>query len=222
MENVEQSLLLAVRENPFDDTPRLILAEWYQENDQAERAEFIYNQIKNPSDEYRAIGTITIDKNYKLDPCSKTPIADLLSSFIQVSGIWRRGFVDEIHCTQEVFIGSLCGRCNGHGIGNDRIEGTAMRLGCGLCNGVGHIGGIAKRVGESWPVTKVFITDAIVHSSFGADYFYLGGLGMFPSRYWRALDNHRSRNDVRNALERVCVSYMRELANLPPLDGFTF
>lgn len=219
MVNEERSLMQVVLKNPFDDTPRLILADWYQDNDQAVRASFIRAQILEGSS-----GNCICGARGPFHVCwTCKQFFDVKNvSGTSAAVISRRGFIDEIRCTQSAFLGSLCGRCNGHGIGNDRIEGTAMRLGCGLCNGVGRIGGIAKHVGESWPVTKVFITDAIVHSSFGADYFYLGGLGMFPSRYWKALDNHRSRNDVRNALERVCVSYMRELANLPPLDGFIF
>src|SRR5262245_46948004 len=40
------ALLRAVCDNPDDDTPRLVFADWLQENGEEERAEFIRLQIK--------------------------------------------------------------------------------------------------------------------------------------------------------------------------------
>src|SRR4051794_33971209 len=37
----EDALLAAIRESPDDDTLRLVLADWYDDHGQAERAEFI-------------------------------------------------------------------------------------------------------------------------------------------------------------------------------------
>ncbi|HJZ55950.1 MAG TPA: TIGR02996 domain-containing protein, partial [Gemmataceae bacterium] len=37
----EKALLVAIREHPHEDTPRLVYADWLQENGQPERAEFI-------------------------------------------------------------------------------------------------------------------------------------------------------------------------------------
>jgi uncharacterized protein (TIGR02996 family) len=42
----EQALLRSVIENPDDDVPRLVIADWYEENGQQERAEFIRLQIQ--------------------------------------------------------------------------------------------------------------------------------------------------------------------------------
>src|SRR4029078_7312845 len=41
-----EALLRAVRENPHDDTPRLVFADWLQENGDEERAEFIRAQVR--------------------------------------------------------------------------------------------------------------------------------------------------------------------------------
>lgn len=43
--NDERLLIRAVCESPAEDTPRLMLADWYEENGQPERAEFIRLQI---------------------------------------------------------------------------------------------------------------------------------------------------------------------------------
>lgn len=217
MVNEERSLMQVVLKNPFDDTPRLILADWYQDNDQAVRASFIRAQILEGSS-----GNCICGARGPFHVCWTCKQFDVKN----VSGIssmvfTRRGFIDEIRCTQADFIGRHCGRCWATpGFLTDGAGGS--REVCPACKGQIIEGGIAKRVGESWPVTKVVITDAVIHASLGNDTYYLGGLGSFPSKYWKALDNHRSRLDVSNALARVCVSYMRELANLPPLDGFTF
>src|SRR5262245_21618304 len=41
-----EALFRAVCENPADDTPRLVYADWLEENDQPERAEFIRLQCE--------------------------------------------------------------------------------------------------------------------------------------------------------------------------------
>src|SRR5262245_14016045 len=40
------ALIGAVLDHPADDTPRLVFADWLEENDQPERAEFIRVQIE--------------------------------------------------------------------------------------------------------------------------------------------------------------------------------
>src|SRR5215203_2415404 len=42
----ESALLAAILANPDEDTPRLVYADWLQENGQPERAEFIRLQIE--------------------------------------------------------------------------------------------------------------------------------------------------------------------------------
>ena len=44
--NEWQALMFAVCENPDDDTPRLVLADWLEENGEPERAQFIRLQIQ--------------------------------------------------------------------------------------------------------------------------------------------------------------------------------
>jgi uncharacterized protein (TIGR02996 family) len=57
--NERDALLKAVCENPDDDTPRLVFADWLQENGEEDRAEFIRIQIQfargnfRPSEEAR-------------------------------------------------------------------------------------------------------------------------------------------------------------------------
>jgi len=50
MNSCELALLKAVAANPADDLPRLVLADWYEENGEGERAEFIRVQIEIAKD----------------------------------------------------------------------------------------------------------------------------------------------------------------------------
>ncbi len=43
------ALMRAIRLHPAEDTPRLMVADWYEEHDQPHRAELIRLQIRNPS-----------------------------------------------------------------------------------------------------------------------------------------------------------------------------
>ncbi|MBY0458183.1 MAG: TIGR02996 domain-containing protein, partial [Gemmataceae bacterium] len=43
--NDHDALLRAIGEHPEEDTPRLVYADWLEENDQPERADFVRNQI---------------------------------------------------------------------------------------------------------------------------------------------------------------------------------
>src|SRR5437660_872780 len=43
--NLEEALLQAIHDNPGDDTPRLVLADWLDEHDQPQRAELLRLQV---------------------------------------------------------------------------------------------------------------------------------------------------------------------------------
>lgn len=131
------------------------------------------------------------------------------------SAVVRRGFIDEVSLTLAAFVGGPCGQCGNH-YDNHRL-GLPAPENCPDCSGTGRVGGLAERLFRAHPVTKVVISDAVIHPSGGNDTYYVGGLGMFPSEYWRRLDNHRSRSAASAALNDVCVAYGRSLAGLPPL-----
>jgi uncharacterized protein (TIGR02996 family) len=50
--NEREAFLLAICENPDDDTPRLVFADWLQEHGDEARAEFIRVQIELARKEY--------------------------------------------------------------------------------------------------------------------------------------------------------------------------
>ena len=59
--NEKAALLSAIRETPDDDTPRLVFADWLQENGEEERAEFVRIQCQLASSK-RFRGRITLER----------------------------------------------------------------------------------------------------------------------------------------------------------------
>jgi uncharacterized protein (TIGR02996 family) len=62
--NDHDALLAAVIADPDEDTPRLMMADWFDENDQPERAEFVRVQVelaRTPEPEYKTIRPVAPD-----------------------------------------------------------------------------------------------------------------------------------------------------------------
>jgi uncharacterized protein (TIGR02996 family) len=100
----ELALLGAIIAHPDEDTPRLIFADWLQENGQPERAEFIRVQIelsrlpdhKHQTPHYRALLTrfrelIAAHRDGWVKPLAVPPTQAIL----------RRGFVEEIRVNSD-------------------------------------------------------------------------------------------------------------------------
>lgn len=194
----ERDLLRAVLVDPFDDLPRLVYADWLDEHGDGERAEFIRVQIElaklpHPYTRLR-------DREYEL---------------------WRSNIDYETHKQHcHLIPGSVATTIDqtwkpaGHAIflvSRGFVSGVSCRL-------VDFMAGLAAVVAARWPILSVTITDAVIHESMGASYFYVGGLGAFPQKYWERLDRLPSRLACKNALSEVCVDHARELAGLPKLN----
>jgi uncharacterized protein (TIGR02996 family) len=245
-------LLRTLLERPDDDAPRLVYADWLDENGEPDRAEFIRVQI------YK--GDLSYSWQYKVDKhgwrnhlgCKW--VADLCLRHEQRTGSWpgyswgsspsptgpglyksgaeevwmkyqgcvettfRRGFVDEVALPWLTFLGGNCPECRGHGRHADHSEAECTacggKTGTGKC-GTGKVVGLAATIFAAHPVTRVRLTDAVIHPSGGNDTYYVGNLGVFPKEYWRRLEGLRSRSDALGALAAVCLEHGRKLADLP-------
>jgi uncharacterized protein (TIGR02996 family) len=100
----ELALLTAIIANPDEDTPRLVFADWLQENGQPERAEFIRVQIEltrlpdreRQTPHYRALlirfrELIALHRDGWVKPLGVPP----------TRAIFRRGFVEEIRLNSD-------------------------------------------------------------------------------------------------------------------------
>jgi uncharacterized protein (TIGR02996 family) len=100
----EEAFLEAIRQQPDDDAPRLIYADWLEEHGQPERAEFIRVQIEMdrlPEGSPRW---------YDLDGRAQALLAqqelDWLGPMAEVLTSWlfRRGFLDSVELQAEMFL----------------------------------------------------------------------------------------------------------------------
>jgi uncharacterized protein (TIGR02996 family) len=104
--NEREALLRAVCEHPDDDTPRLVFADWLDENGEPDRAEFIRLQIavdRTPGypdrfgPEHREL-----IKRIKFDLFRGAWENDLPLPGPDAP-VWKRGFIETIRCTVEAW-----------------------------------------------------------------------------------------------------------------------
>lgn len=99
------ALLAMILAHPAEDTPRLVYADWLEENDQPERAEFIRVQIQNATDEVR--GLAKCNRQWEIQFARAQELLErywdewcLPLNVPYVDAPWfHRGFVVEIFCT---------------------------------------------------------------------------------------------------------------------------
>lgn len=164
MSETERSLLDAVLISPHDDGPRLVYADWLDENGDGERAEYIRCEIaierwaNTPSNEPggtaedggpAGAALATADGLFERYGKKWTP---------KIPGVkfrWKRGFISEIECTLSVFVGGTCGKCDGVGSPHRNNHGIE----CRDCKGYGVCSGIVGVVGPYFPIVSATICD---------------------------------------------------------------
>lgn len=141
------ALLAGVCADPADDTARLVMADWFQENGQGELAEFVRLQIeieRSPSFLAPEFDRLRIfERKLRDRGCER---GGFMSNWGAASGLppgaaveWSRGFVGSLVCTAEDFLRHAdamlwhpeqtvrCGNCCGAGYI------TEERFGCPRC-----------------------------------------------------------------------------------------
>lgn len=159
----------AILDNPFDDLPRLVLADWLEDNDRPLNAAFIRGQVAptldyfpSPPDPYNVAAWLP---NRWAGWLSQARVFTLSEqAFIYLNDyhiVLRRGFVDEVCCTIMDWVGGLCPLCAGSCVESYEVlrserYGTSIRSRpCHYCEGRGEIEGVAKLFCQHWPLTKV-------------------------------------------------------------------
>lgn len=161
------ALLRTILENPEDDAPRLIIADFIEEHGDQERAEFIRLQVIKgrclfipftvlkcladsiganigSRDFINGVHTTRFEKNN--DQC--------------LSAIWSKGFISEIRLSCAEFVGRRCGNCAGRGVWLNLERGRYGELeDCDHCRGTGHIEGVARELFERHPIASVVLVD---------------------------------------------------------------
>jgi uncharacterized protein (TIGR02996 family) len=97
--NDGDALLAAIIANPDDDTPRLVYADWLQENGQPERAEFI--RLQCPTSGASADNPATVARAFDLEERYSAKWLVGLPSSGGVNWTFRRGFPEILHIAGE-------------------------------------------------------------------------------------------------------------------------
>jgi uncharacterized protein (TIGR02996 family) len=144
----EEALLAAIIANPDDDLPRLVYADWLDENGQPDRAEFIRVQIElahKPGDDGERI-RVTERQTELLAKCAKTwskPIRELCPG---AGFTYRRGFIEQVRTEHRYYIQSLTRLLRLTPLTDVIVTCSLVDLPCDLSQGVSRPGNLRLRV----------------------------------------------------------------------------
>ena len=174
--------LAAIKANPADDLPRLVAADWLEENGEPERAWFVRVQCRVANGQqcrwsgpnvkacadangrrhsYRVETWCDGCNQYRLDYGRLSALADsiygkLLGPVALAGGTWtvERGFIPTVRAPLSALIGGVCPRCFGRGA--VQIEPPySARMTCDDCDGSGRTVGVLRELVRSEPVERV-------------------------------------------------------------------
>jgi uncharacterized protein (TIGR02996 family) len=170
----EAALLRAVLEHPDCDTPRLVYADWCDENGQEDRAEFIRVECRvsiPPWDSRDIIRGANLWVALRGQLATSLPAipgghqwavhAATPAGVAAYEAIFRRGFVDEVRLPLAAFVAGECERCRGQGAiepGRGSM-GQACSIECSSCSGIGTTLGLAQELFAAHPIVTVRLTD---------------------------------------------------------------
>lgn len=155
-----EALHAAVLESPEDNLPRLVFADWLEENGEQVRAEFIRTSI-----EFGYVG----ENGWTLQPHVHHKKKQLFIEEIlhPEQYLYRRGFIDEVRAPLVTLIGGDCPGCSGRG--EERYTdaaGSGDWRPCEDCggvwpnkNGTGRVEGNLPLLVRKHPITRVVATD---------------------------------------------------------------
>ena len=166
------ALLRGILEEPAADLPRLVAADWLDENGHGDRAEYIRAECRIGELEREFLRANPFDYvGEKLDGYNREFTATFFA--LRTLGSHRPGtpqgcveststggFVGRVMLTQAAFLGGPCDRCEGQGCtfcgGEERDYHTKCNE-C-VCHGTGRTPGLAAALFAAHPITAVTLT----------------------------------------------------------------
>lgn len=208
------ALLRRVLEDPEDDAPRLIFADYFEEHGFDLEAKIIRESVK-ARDFYTPVHAIPASEKY-------------------VATLSHRGFVTQIDLIGPVFYGELCDDCDGEGQFAKQTTSGCQFTECELCHGTGLIGGRAREFFSSSPIFFVHLICRIPKQEMGSERYGFccetsikNNPEFLPRALWEHLRGERgegkwiwfpSKHEADAALSDACVRYGRELVGLPAIE----
>lgn len=214
-------LVRAILENPFDDVPRLILADWLDENGDPDRAEFIRLQMRiaemrpGPEEHRKASNLLRrFDRGAPVPMRAKTPAAMMMRETILLRdnamrwqeywfdgvrfGEPSRGFVETASCNTAAWLTH----------GSDAVVSYPLV-------------GVTLADKEPWLNPQVGSWLWLIDLSaigMGQDDLPPELFNMLQPDRDRVSAKYSTRNDALEALSRACVDWARREAGLPELS----
>lgn len=232
MDDERAAFLRRICESPGDDLPRLVFADWLDEQGEAERAEGIRWMLANPNNSWVCLCNLKGPGQIcpicaTVPGCSWIPKRNPALVFQESPYVVQRGFVSEVRLTLAAFVGGACPEIR-HALAGGIDHGAH----CLTCNGTGRIEGAAKLF-RMFPIQRMVLTDREPTERSGLWYWFRADgeadayrirnalfqhLGPEPSTNWTA--PYFTRQTALDALSAACVSYGRSLAFPAPVPAF--
>jgi uncharacterized protein (TIGR02996 family) len=184
-----RALCRTVLDHPTEDVPRLVLADYLEENGEPTYAEFIRTQIEAANTDKCCDTCRSLIGGYGCARCSLACRAGEL--WASVVGVWdfgcfggryetdgfvvqpsfhtfrdeprafrlHRGFIDEVKCPLDWWVGPTCRSCGGEGEEVVYSGHKNLYRKCRNCHGTGRGTANGPKVVRDHPVTKLTLTD---------------------------------------------------------------
>jgi len=231
----QAAFLRAIVEYPHDLLPRLVFADWLDENVTetngfAERAEFIRLQCEieskpdadaegregvlfraNAARWWPGLPNVTVNPDWFAGPNGMRTD--------EPSFLVRNGLVEETRCRLMWWVGGRC-PCGVRHAAMGRYGIPRYDPNCTTCHGTGHVPANGPAVVTKHPVTRVVVTAGVrVDEAFGGPH-----PGWFAIRTdirdleFPKIHSHPTREAAVEAMSRALVSWAREQAGLTPIQ----
>lgn len=220
---MEPAFLRDICEHPGDDAPRLIFADWLEDNGRPERAEFIRGSIRVPQCSHLALTRDDPFPLLGLEPGTPTLVGGGPTGRGELR-TWAWGETDALGL-----------------VVTDLGRGLSYRVDRGFVSGV--MGTLAdflrhgKKLFTAHPIEEVRLCDREPCGQEGEPWWWYRGDSPRNRAWWggrhhipsvlfgliATLDGdiwmHQSRDAAQAALSSACVAWGRQQAWLPPLEG---
>lgn len=175
------AFMQAIIADPANDTPRLLYADWLEEQGDGERAEFIRMQcelanhpthhkaetgcpLRKRERELLAGGIKDVPGHMLAMPrpewvCPGIKMLTMAPQCGDCRWTFTRGFVSEIRMPIEFWMDGKCPQCHGEGYWEPAYLSDQAGRKCDACLGTGTIPGIGPAIVAAQPLERVVVTD---------------------------------------------------------------
>lgn len=211
-ESVPRELLEPVFANPFDDTPRLIVADWYDEHAEPELKAVRYgDRIRNQISDGSMCHVFVRAKKWG----------------VYYQATVRRGFIDEVRLLPSAWMGTMCLACRARrreaietAQNTNLFSHLPLEVDCRNCNSTGWVDGRAHEFCSRFPLTRInFELDYSPTLLFSYHWNLTGDVASHMIESGRVLAfGDLSTKTIRGLLSDAGINVGRHFNNLPLID----